>query len=320
MTRNQFINDCKPDKTSQNGRLNFLSHPASLHGQQQRNTDDPVITLRDIAVQYGDDKPLVLNMEELKIVEGERVALIGPSGAGKTTLLRLLNGYVQPSRGQVNLLGNQMNLDSSQPYRDYWTRAMRRQVGFVFQDFSLVERATVFQNVLWGRLGQVNPLWSLLGWFSAAHKMAAMTAIAEVDLLPQVNQRVDTLSGGQQQRVGIARVLAQEAEVILADEPVSNLDPVLADDILSLLSDVSQRHRATLIMSLHQPLLAQRYADRIVGLRAGCVVYNERVEHFNDAAIQDIYGRKIYMDTATVGKLAPAHPPYIAPTVIHATP
>jgi phosphonate transport system ATP-binding protein len=189
-----------------------------------------------------------------------------------------------------------MELGPKRRYREYWSRAVRRRVGFVFQDFSLVERATVFQNVLWGRLGRVNPLWSLLGWFSKADKVAAMCAIAEVDLLPQTSQRVDRLSGGQQQRVGVARVLAQEAEIILADEPVSNLDPALADEVLRLLSEVSKSHNATLIMSLHQPLLAQRYADRIIGLRNGRIIYDDRAERFNDMAIQSIYGRNIHAE------------------------
>lgn len=305
------LNQHKPLKQSQNGRVDFLL---------PRANDNPVITLRDVAVQYVIDQPLVLDVEQLTITRGERVALIGPSGAGKTTLLRLLNGYVQPSIGQVNILGNQMNLGSTQQYRDYWIRSMRRRVGFVFQDFNLVERSTVFQNVLWGRLGRVNPLWSLLGWFSAADKMAAMEAIAEVDLLPQTSQRVDTLSGGQQQRVGVARVLAQEAEIILADEPVSNLDPGLADDVLGLLSNVSQHHNATLIMSLHQPLLAQSYADRIIGLRNGRIVYDEPSTHFNDAAIQAVYGREANTDGAPIGRQMPTKQRRVASSFVQVIP
>lgn len=300
MTTNQYVNGHKPHKPFLNGEVNFLL---------PKEDGIPVITLRDIAVQYVVDKPLILNIEELTIKRGERVALVGPSGVGKTTLLRLLNGYVQPNGGQMNILGNRIDLESTQQqYRDYWAHSMRRRVGFVFQDFNLVDRSTVFQNVLWGRLGLVNPLWSLLGLFSAADKITAMEAIAEVDLLLQTNQRVDTLSGGQQQRVGVARVLAQEAEIILADEPVSNLDPGLADDVLGLLSNVSQSHNATLIMSLHQPLLAQCYADRIIGLRAGRIVYDEPSIRFNSAAIQTIYGREVNMDVAPVDRqTSPKH-------------
>ncbi|HEX9921533.1 MAG TPA: ATP-binding cassette domain-containing protein, partial [Anaerolineae bacterium] len=175
----------------------------------------PVITLQGVRVRYTADTALVLDLARLTIDPGERVAIIGPSGSGKTTLLRLINGYLRPEAGQVTVLGQDIN--QSGPGR--------RRVGFIFQDFNLVERATVFQNVLWGRLGRVNPLVSLFNWFPAADKHLAMQAIAEVALIEQANQRADTLSGGQQQRVAVARVLAQEAEIILADEPVSNLDP-----------------------------------------------------------------------------------------------
>ena len=310
MTTSQFVAGHNLLVQSPNSRADFP--PPGDNG-------NPVIALCKIAVQYLVDKPLVLNIEQLTIGRGERVAIIGPSGAGKTTLLRLLNGYVQPNSGQVNILGNRMNLDSVKRHRGYRTRAVRRQVGFVFQDFSLVERATVFQNVLWGRLGHVNPLGSLLGWFSETDKIAAMEAIAEVDLLSQTNQRVDTLSGGQQQRVGVARVLAQEAEIILADEPVSNLDPALADDVLGLLSNVSQRRNATLIMSLHQPPFAQCYADRIIGLRAGRIVYDEPSERFNDAAIQAIYGREVNMDIQPGSKPISSRQRSVSPSFVQAT-
>jgi phosphonate transport system ATP-binding protein len=234
-----------------------------------------------------------LNIEQLAIGRGERVALIGPSGAGKTTLLRLINGYVQPQAGQVAVLGHEINANTTR------RRDIRCHVGFVFQDFNLVERATVFDNVLWGRLGRVNPLLSLIGWFPPADKQAAMQAIAEVDLVQQVNQRADTLSGGQQQRVSVARVLAQGAQIILADEPVSNLDPALADDILGLLTEVSQRHGATLLMSIHQPALARRYGERIIGLRRGQVVHDSPAGTLDDSAVQAIYGREVSLDTPT---------------------
>lgn len=281
---------------------------------------DPVIALRNIHVRYVADKPLVLTVDRLSIARGERIALIGPSGAGKTTLLRLLNGYIQPRGGEMRIFDKTMNLNAARPYRRYWDRKLRRRVGFVFQDFSLVERATVFQNVLWGRLGWVNPWLSLLGRFSEAHKIAAMRAIEEVDLLPQANQRVDTLSGGQQQRVGVARVLAQEAEIILADEPVSNLDPALAEDVLSLLAEVSRRHNATLIMSLHQPLLAQRFADRIVGLCAGRVVYDEGATICSGPAIQAIYGRQDNLDSTAVEELTGVDQERTVPSLVHASP
>lgn len=250
----------------------------------------PAIKLQNVKARFATDTPLVLNIDALTIQAGERVALIGPSGAGKTTLLRLLNGYVRPEGGSMQILGQHI-VDPTQD--DRWKRETRRRVGFIFQDFSLIERATVFENVLWGRLGHL-PSWrTLLGWFPEADKLAAMAAIAEVDLSDKASQRADTLSGGQQQRVGVARVLAQKAEILLADEPISNLDPALAEEVLALLAEVSKKHKATLVMSLHQPKWAMQYADRIIGMRRGRIVFDQAAIDFDEAAIASIYERTV---------------------------
>lgn len=254
----------------------------------------PVISLSGVRVRYETDRPLVLDIDELTVSSGERIALIGPSGAGKTTLLRLLNGYIGANRGTIKILGSRIDAGGDRKLRDQWPRAQRMRVGFIFQDFSLVDRATVFQNVLWGRLGKVSSWRNLVGWFSRADKMAAMQAIREVDLVEQVSQRADTLSGGQKQRAGLARVLAQEAEIVLADEPISNLDPALSDDMLRLLAEVCDRHGATLLMSLHQPEVARRYAERIIGLRDGRIVYDGDTAGLDGSAIEYIYGRETF--------------------------
>ncbi len=245
--------------------------------------DSNVVSIRNIKVRYTHNGPVVLDIERFDVQRGERIAIIGHSGAGKTTLLRSINGYVNPDSGQVSLFECNHDMGSIRH------RKVGRRIGFIFQHFNLIDRATVFENVLWGRLGMVNPFLSLFGWFPERDMKAAMTAIKEVNLEEQAGQRTDTLSGGQLQRVAIARVLAQEAEIILADEPVSNLDPSLADDILGLLGDVSRRHGVALIMNLHQPLLAQRYADRIVGLRQGKVVYDDESRFLTPIALRSIF-------------------------------
>jgi len=242
-----------------------------------------VVSIQNVRVRYTRDAPLVLDIERLDIHKGERVAVIGQSGAGKTTLLRLINGYVSPESGLIKIF------EYSNDIRVARNRNLRLRIGFIFQHFNLIDRATVFENVLWGRLGIVNPFLSLLGWFPDRDKIAAMRAIKEVNLEKQAGQRTDTLSGGQLQRVAIARVLAQEAEIILADEPVSNLDPSLADDILGLLGEVSNRHGVTLIMNLHQPALAQRYAERVIGLRHGKIIYDNEASLLNPIALRSIF-------------------------------
>ena len=253
-----------------------------IHSVQSREANS-VISMDEVRFHYNRSAPPVLDIEHLVINRGERVAVIGPSGAGKTTLLRLINGYVQPDSGDLKILGYNNGVTSNRP------RSLNRRIGFIFQHFNLIDRATVLENVLWGRLGRVNPLLSLFGWFPQKDKKAARKAITEVNLTDQINQRADNLSGGQMQRVAIARVLAQEAEIILADEPISNLDPALADDILGLLSNVSQKHNVTLIMNVHQSQLAQRYADRIIGLRNGRVVYDNASHLLNSNDLRTIF-------------------------------
>ncbi len=242
------------------------------------------LQLTGVRARYGDG-PWVVDVEQLTVNRGERVAIIGPSGSGKTSLLRLINGYVPAVEGQLQILGRT-------PRDQGRRRSARTAVAFIFQEFHLVDRASVFDNVLWGRLGHVHPLSSLLGRFPLADKRAAMEAIAEVDLTPQATQRADTLSGGQKQRVGVARALAQEPQILLADEPVSNLDPALADDILELLVRSAERRNATLLLTLHQPELARRHADRIVGMREGHVVHDGRSGDLTDADLKRIYGRE----------------------------
>lgn len=245
----------------------------------------PAVLLRELRLTYpGGERP-VLVIDRLLIRRGERVAVVGPSGSGKTTLLGLLDGTLRADRGQLDVLGVRHT-----PERRL-SREQRRHVGMIFQDFALVERASVFDNVLFGRLGHAHPWLSLLGHFTEHDRQAAYAAVCEVGLQEQAMQRADTLSGGQRQRVAIARVLAQEPEVILADEPVSNLDPALTDEILGLLTAASERRGATLIMSLHQPQLAKAHSERVIGINGGRIVFDDLSARLGDRALATIYGR-----------------------------
>ena len=241
--------------------------------------------MRDIHVFLGDARAPILDLEYLRVQRGEIAVVLGPSGAGKTTLLRLINSYVAPTGGVVRVLGAEIT-----PERGL-ERSMKRRVGFVFQGFNLIPRASVLDNVLWGRLGRMSVM-SVLGAVRRADREAALAALDEVELAPLRDRRVDHLSGGEQQRVGIARVIAQEADLVLADEPVSNLDPELADEILELLVTVCGRHRRTLLVSLHVPELARRYGERIIGLRRGRVALDVPPAELTEEALRRLYQRR----------------------------
>lgn len=252
-----------------------------------KSSPGTAIAVSGVRFRYSKDSPLALDIDHLAIPKGQRVAIVGASGSGKTTFLRILNGFIEPDSGEIEILGNILRAGSRR------SPEVARRIGFIFQNFNLVERATVFENVLWGRMSYVNPLYSLLGWFPRRDKLIAGRAISEVNLSHQINQRADTLSGGQIQRVAIARVLAQEPEIILADEPVSNLDPSLTDDVMALLVEVSENHGVTLLMNLHQTDLAKRFADRIIGLKGGMIVYDSSDRKLSGDIPKSIFDHKV---------------------------
>ncbi len=211
-----------------------------------------------------------------EVAAGEVVAVLGPSGAGKTTLFRCLTQLVDPEEGTVELAGRR-----PAELRGRELHQARREVGLIFQQFNLVRRLTAQQNVLAGRLGHLSTWRVLLRRFPAADRELAAACLARVGLSDQARQRADRLSGGQQQRVAIARVLAQQSSLVLADEPVASLDPETAASVLDTLRDVAREHDITVLSSLHQVDLATRFADRVLGLRAGRLVVDKPAEDFD---------------------------------------
>ena len=208
-----------------------------------------------------------LSPTSLKFFQGEFVVLLGSSGAGKSTLLRCLNGLVSPSSGEV------MATDIGNLSNTAHLRLHRRHTGMVFQQHHLIGRLSVLANVLIGRLGYHSALASLVPW-SRIEKEGALAALDRVGLLDRALDRADQLSGGQQQRVGIARALVQRPKLLLADEPIASLDPATAEDLLTLLQGICRSDGLTLVVSLHQVEFARQFADRIVGLQGGAVVFD----------------------------------------------
>jgi len=240
----------------------------------------PAIAVAGLGVRYGRDV-VALDGIDLAFAPGGFTVLLGPSGAGKSTLLRCMNGLARPSAGQV------LGPDGAPIHRQL--RAHRRQTGMVFQQHQLIGRLSVLENVLIGLLGQRSP-WTALLPPSRAERERALDALERVGLIERALARADALSGGQQQRVGIARALVQRPRLMLADEPVASLDPVTAERVLDLLARICREDGITAIVSLHQVEFARRYAERIVALAAGGVVFDGPPALLAETDITRIYG------------------------------
>ena len=229
---------------------------------------------------------LALDNVSFEVPDGQFLVVIGLSGSGKSTLLRCINRLIEPTSGQI--LWNEANITSA---TEEEMRLIRRKIGMVFQHFNLVHRSSVLTNVLSGRLGYVNPAWSLINRFPKADVDKAMQQLNRVGIADKARQRADELSGGQQQRVGIARALMQDPEMILADEPVASLDPVLAHSIMQYLELINSEDGVTVLCSLHFLDLVHRYADRVIALNAGRLVFDGLPKEIDDKRFKDIYGK-----------------------------
>jgi phosphonate transport system ATP-binding protein len=221
------------------------------------------------------------------VADGEFLVVIGLSGSGKSTLLRCINRLIEPTSGRVIWDGVDITSASGAELR-----LIRRRIGMVFQQFNLVKRSKVMTNVLAGRLGYVHPLASLVGLWSRGDRERALGALRRVGIADKLGVRADTLSGGQQQRVGIARALMQEPRLILADEPVASLDPVLSHSILQYLEQLNREERITVLCSLHFLDLVHRYATRVIALKDGIVVFEGSPGEIDRARFKEIYGEE----------------------------
>ena len=241
------------------------------------------LVIETVTKRYG--TTLALDDVSFVVDPGEFVALLGPSGAGKSTLFRCVTRLVAPDTGVVRVLGRDMSALGEQELR-----LARRDVGLIFQQFNLIGRLSAMDNVLAGRMGHASTLRVMLRQFTRADRQLALAALDRVGLLERAGQRADSLSGGQQQRVAIARVLAQQARLLLADEPVSSLDPQSAENVLGILRNIARETGIAVVCALHQVDLARRYADRVVALRGGRKLLDVSVNAFDQNAFQELYG------------------------------
>lgn len=246
------------------------------------NNNAPIFELKNVTKKFGAFQSLTdIN---LQIWGGERVALVGPSGAGKSTLISLLNGTLLPSQGEVWVLGR--NLAHIRPKV---LRQVQRQIGTVYQRFHLVDSLRVIHNVNAGHLGHWSFLKAAVSLVWPLEVEIAAKALAQVGIPEKLYERTDRLSGGQQQRVAIARVLVQKPAAILADEPISSLDPERSREIMDLLCQLNQETGKTLVTSLHAIEFARSYYQRIIGLRQGRILFDTPVATLSDAMIEELY-------------------------------
>ncbi|RCW69679.1 phosphonate ABC transporter ATP-binding protein [Saliterribacillus persicus] len=244
---------------------------------------EPILKIENLDKVYPDGTVALSNIN-FNVYPGEFVVVIGPSGAGKSTLLRCMNRLVEPTNGNVIFKDKKINKANSKQVKQ-----IRREIGMVFQNFNLIDRLTVLNNVLHGRLGYTNTIKGSLGIFSKKDITEAEEILARVGLSKQKYKRADELSGGQMQRVGISRALSQRPRLILADEPIASLDPASSKNIMDHIYNICTEDKITAIVNLHQVEVAIKYATRIIGIQNGEVIFDGQPSQLTDKVIDEIY-------------------------------
>jgi phosphonate transport system ATP-binding protein len=243
-----------------------------------------MLQVRHLSKSYVADRPVLTDIN-LEVAPRGLTAVIGPSGTGKSTLIRCINRLVEPTQGEILFEGRDLvKLDRR------GLREARRHIGMVFQEFNLVERLTVMENLLCGRLGYVSSWRAWRRAFAKDDIRKAFDLLDTVGLAGFAQRRADALSGGQRQRVGIARAVMQEPKLLLADEPTSSLDPKTSVEIMELMKDVGARRGIPVLVNMHDVELARRFADRVVGMSGGTIVYDGPSQYLTDDVLKSIYG------------------------------
>lgn len=258
------------------------------------------LNVKEVSVRYGNGTQ-ALRTTNLSIRKDQMTVLLGPSGAGKSTLLRVLNGLVKPTLGDIDVQGENC-LKSMKHLREH-----RKRTGMIFQNHQLIPRHSALKNVMLGRLGYKSLLQSILPP-SKQEQINALTCLDKVGLIEKALVRCDSLSGGQQQRVGIARALVQDPRLILADEPVASLDPASADRVLGTLKQICEQDHIPTVISLHQLDYARAFADRIIGLSDGRVVFDGPVSELTSEVVNHIYRNTPIQATTSKASPSPVVP------------
>ncbi|MCU7556142.1 phosphonate ABC transporter ATP-binding protein [Macrococcus capreoli] len=254
-----------------------VTQPAKTFGEQ-------ILSLSHVFKSYNKQK-MILKDINFNVKQGEFISIIGPSGAGKSTLLRTINRMIEIDKGTI-----QFNDVAIEKLNKKDLRAARAQIGMIFQHYNLVNRLSVFENVLHGRFGHKSTFQGVFNIYTEAEKQNAVDVINQLGIGEHIYKRCDELSGGQKQRVGIARALVQEPKLILCDEPIASLDPGASKVIMDHLKRITEEMGITCIVNLHQVDVAKKYSDRIIGLNAGEIVYDGAPDGLDNLVIQQIYG------------------------------